>query len=206
MESEWLVYAKRLQALAATGLVYDAGPFDRERYAEIKHLSEEMMAKLVTLPVERVAALAPDTSRHPTPSMDVRGALFDGERVLLVREASTGRWTLPGGYAEIGLSATENIVKEMREEACVEVEAQRLYAVRHKAKGPFQPDVRDFYKFYFLCTRVGDEVPQAGPEVTAAGFFAIDDLPELDTNRTCQQDLERALHYLRNPGLQPLID
>lgn len=206
MENEWLTYAKRLQSLAATGLAYDAGQYDRERYAEIKAIAEEMMATLLSVPVERIAGLAPDGSRHPTPSMDVRGAVFEGERILLVREARTGGWTLPGGFAEIGLSAAENVVKEMREEACIEVAVRQLYAVRHKSKGPFDPDVRDFYKFYFLCERQGDELPQAGSEVTGAEFFALDELPELDTHRTVREDLERALAFHRDPSLQPLVD
>ncbi|MET0280492.1 MAG: NUDIX hydrolase [Steroidobacteraceae bacterium] len=206
MESEWLTHIKRLQALAATGLTYPTGVYDRERYEEIKAIAEQMLASLFAAPVGQIGELSPGTRAHPTPSLDVRGAVFDGERVLLVREGSTGRWTLPGGFAEIGLSAAENIIKEVREEACLEVAVQRLYAVRHKAKGPFRPDVRDFYKFYFLCRPLGSSAPQAGPEVTAAGYFALDALPELDTNRTCREDLERALAFHRDPALQPLID
>jgi ADP-ribose pyrophosphatase YjhB (NUDIX family) len=206
MENEWLAYAKRLQSLAATGLAYDAGQYDRERYAEIRTIAEEMMATLFAVPIERITALVPDARAHPTPSMDVRGAVVEGERILLVREARTGGWTLPGGFAEIGLSATENVVKEMREEACIEVAVKRLYAVRHKSKGPFSPDVRDFYKFYFLCERQGSEPPQAGPEVTAAAFFGLDELPQLDIHRTVREDLERALAFHRNPALHPLVD
>ncbi len=206
MESEWLTYIKRLQALAATGLTYPTGPYDGERYAEIKGIAEQMLARLAAAPIGQIVELSPGTQAHPTPSLDVRGAVFDGERILLVREGSTGRWTLPGGFAEIGLSAAENIIKEVREEACLEVAVQRLYAVRHKAKGPFNPDVRDFYKFYFLCERLDTGVPQAGPEVTAAGYFALDELPDLDNNRICREDLERALAFHRDPVLQPLID
>ncbi|WP_429574028.1 NUDIX domain-containing protein [Paraburkholderia sp. UCT70] len=76
--------------------------------------------------------------------IDVRGALIEDDRVLLVRERSTGRWASPGGFAEIGLSAAENVQKEFLEEACVKVVATNLYSMRHRAKGPFNPDPRDF--------------------------------------------------------------
>jgi ADP-ribose pyrophosphatase YjhB (NUDIX family) len=203
---DWLATAKRLQALAATGLTYGESAFDRERYEEIKAIADQMLATLFDAPIVRIAELAPDARRHPTPSIDVRGAVFDGERILLVQEASNGLWTLPGGFAEIGLSAAENVVKEIGEEAGITVAAQRLYAVRHKSKGPFRPDVRDFYKFYFLCEQLDAGAPQAGPEVTGAAFFAMDALPALCTGRNCLEDLERAFAFRRNPGRLPLID
>lgn len=206
MEDTWLGWAKRLQAIAATGLAYTEGPYDRERYTEIDAIAGQMLAALFSLPIERLAALAPDTTIYPTPKIDVRGAVIDGDRILLVREGVTGRWTLPGGFAEIGLSAAENVVKEIAEEACIDVAVDRLYAIRHKAKGPFLPDPRDFYKFYFLCSPTSDREPQPGPEVTGVGFFALDALPELCTDRIVAEDLERAFDYRRSPASLPLID
>lgn len=47
--------------------------------------------------------------------------------------------------------ASENIEKEIFEEAGIKVKATRLYAVRHKAKEEYDPDIRDFYKIFFLC-------------------------------------------------------
>jgi transposase InsO family protein len=54
---------------------------------------------------------------YATPKIDVRGAVIDDEKVLLVREKSDGLWTRPGGFADVGLSATENVIKEIREQA-----------------------------------------------------------------------------------------
>lgn len=206
MEAAWLAWAKRLQALASTGLAYTEGPFDRERYTEIQGIAARMLAMLFSVPIERMSALAPDTAMYPTPKIDVRGAVIEQDRILLVKEGATGRWTLPGGFAEIGLSASENIVKEIAEEACIDVDVDRLYAIRHKAKGPFPPDPRDFYKFYFLCTRTGDRQPMAGPEVTDVGWFAADALPDLCTDRIVAEDIERAFAFRGTPARLPLID
>lgn len=100
--------------------------------------------------------------------------------------------------AEIGLSSSENVIKEVSEEACIDVAVQTLYAVRHKAKGPFNPDVRDFYKLYFLCSRTSDSNPKPGPDVSETRFFSLDDLPELCTDRVVTEDIERAFSYLNS--------
>lgn len=206
MEDRWLGWAKRLQAIAATGQAFTEGPYDRERYAEIDAIARQMLAALFSVPIERLAALAPDATMYPTPKIDVRGAVIEDDRILLVREGVTGRWTLPGGFAEIGLSAAENVVKEIAEEACIDVAVDRLYALRHKAKGPFLPDPRDFYKFYFLCSRTSDREPRPGPEVIEVAFFAVDALPDLCTDRNVAEDLERAFDFRRSPTRQPLVD
>lgn len=206
MENEWLTYAKRLQAIAATGLAYGKNEYDIERYHEIGTIAQEMLARLFNLPIQRVGELAPDAKTYPTPKVDVRGAVIEDNQILLVREKNNGLWTLPGGFAEIGLSAAENVVKELREEASIDVIAKQLYSVRHKAKGPFKADLRDFYKFYFLCERVGANVPQAGPEVTDVAFFSIDALPELCTDRVVKEDIERAFDFHRTPKHEPLFD
>jgi hypothetical protein len=155
MEDQWLAYAKRLQAIASTGLFYSKDAFDRDRFQEIADIANGMLAELGNVPVERIASLVSDFAKgYMTPKVDVRGALIEDDRILLVREKSDERWTLPGGFADVGRSAAENVVKEMHEEAGLVVAARSLYSIRHKAKQPDAPDARDFYKLFFLCERL----------------------------------------------------
>jgi len=98
------------------------------------------------------------------------------------------------------------VVKEVSEEACIEVVAKRLYCLRHKSKGPFAPDLRDFYKLYFLCERVGNESPKPGPEVSDVGFFSLEALPELCTQRIVKEDLVRAFEFHRDPDRPAWFD
>ena len=129
MENTWLAQAKRLQALASTGLHFCTDDFERERLEEIAEIAHSMLAQLGNVPLERISGLVPDfAQRYSTPMIDVRGAVIDGERILLVREGTDGCWALPGGYADIGLSAAENIVKEIREEAGLTVTAVRYHS------------------------------------------------------------------------------
>lgn len=206
MENELLTYAKRLQALASTGLAYSKDVFDIERFEEINKIAAQIMSAQFSVPVTRIGELAADAKAHPTPRVDVRGAVIENNRILLVKERNNDRWTLPGGFAEIGFSPAENVVKEIKEEACIDVQVKRIYSLRHKAKGPFLPDVRDFYKIYFLCERIGEETPTPGPETSAAEFFAIDSLPNLCTDRTVEDDIIRAFELHRDSSRQPFFD
>lgn len=206
MENEWLTYAKRLQASALTGLAYAKGQYDIVRYEEIKEIADAMLSKLFMAPADRIAALAADAKNYVTPINDVRGAVIENDQILLVREGVTGLWTLPGGFADVGLSAAENVVKELAEEACIQVVAKQLYSVRHKAKAPFNPDVRDFYKFYFLCERITDALPKPGSEVSEVAFFPLERLPALCNDRIVEEDIQRAFSYHRSPGQSALFD
>jgi ADP-ribose pyrophosphatase YjhB (NUDIX family) len=59
--------------------------------------------------------------------------------ILLVREQCDGLWTLPGGFADVGLSPARNIEKEIHEEAGLRVSARRLFGVLHKAGSDYSP-------------------------------------------------------------------
>ena len=70
------------------------------------------------------------------PKVDVRAAVFDDDdRVLMVRETSDGgRWTLPGGWADVNRTAAQNAAKEALEESGFEVEPLKLAAVWERTK------------------------------------------------------------------------
>ncbi len=207
MNGRWLEYVKRLQAIAATGQHFTEHFYDRERYDEIALIAETMLSELAHEPVSRIRELVPSSEEgYATPKIDVRGAVLRNEQVLLIREAADGLWTLPGGYADVGLSAAENTVKEVREEACIEVRAKCLYAVHHKSKHAYDADVRDFYKFFFLCEQLDNAEPQAGPEALDVGYFPVSKLPPLSRGRTIEADVQLALTCANTPDFTVRFD
>ena len=200
MESTWLAWAKRLQSIASTGLHFSRDAFDQERYAEIAAIANGMLAALGNVPIERIEGLVGDfADGYATPKIDVRGAVLDGDRVLLVREARDGLWTLPGGYADVGISPSENVVKEVWEEAGIKVSAKGLYGLRHKARHAYAPDARDFYKLFFLCEQIDEAEPAPGLETSAAGFFRLDELPPLSRGKVIERDIAAAFDFRRDP-------
>ena len=205
-EFDWLRRARRLHALGATGLFYSKDEFSRERYQEIADIALEMLADVGNLPVEKVIDLFAEQPGYRTPKIEVRGALIVSNKILLVQEKSDGLWALPGGFADVGLSGGENVEKEISEEANLKVKVARLYAVRHKAKHEYSPDLRDFYKLNYLCEPVDNALPKVGLETADVGFFSLDSLPPLSRGRTIPLDLEQAFQAEANTHLPVFFD
>lgn len=200
MEPTWLTYAKRLQAIAATGLSYGPPEFDRERYEEVEAIARSMIADLGQVPLKALEGGLPDPAHgHVTPKVEVRGAVIRAGRILLVQEKADGLWTLPGGFADTGLSGAENVEKEIWEEATLRVRATRLYALRHKAKHGYTPDHREFYKLYYLCEALDESAPATGPETSDVGFFMPDELPPLSRGRVIEDSIAAAFAAHDNP-------
>src|SRR3981189_3065061 len=96
-----LEWARELQAIAQNGLTFSRDPFDRERYTQLQELAADMLSRELEIPAVRARALWEGERGYATPKVDVRGGVFDGDQVLLVRERSDGRRALPGGWGEV---------------------------------------------------------------------------------------------------------
>lgn len=145
---QWLGWAAELQSLAQAGLAYSGDPYDLERFERIRAISAEMVAHMSDIPVNKVRELFCEESGYQTPKIDTRAAVFKDNKILLVRE-NDGLWSLPGGWADVGISAAENAAKEVREEAGLEVEVERLIAVEDRAKHNRPVLAHSVYKLFF---------------------------------------------------------
>jgi len=193
-----LRWAQRLQAIAQTGLTYARDPFDRQRYEELREIAIEMAAEAgAAADAARVAFTSEDS--YPTPKVDVRAVVFRGEELLLVREARTGGWTLPGGWADVGDTPGGVAERETREESGYEVRARKLVAVFDKSRHEHPPSLYYTYKMLVLCELVGGEARESH-ETDGVGFFRRDALPELDTHRTTRGQLELAWAHRLDPA------
>ena len=112
---KWLEWLRTLTTVSQAGLAYSKDPFDRERYQQLVTLCSEIVATHATATPEQVAGALELEKGYPTPKVDVRAVVFDEGRVLMVRESSDGRWALPGGWADLGLSPSQVAVKEVKE-------------------------------------------------------------------------------------------
>jgi ADP-ribose pyrophosphatase YjhB (NUDIX family) len=205
-EPKWLLWARELQAIAQTGLSFSRDKYDLERYQRLRAIAVDMMAQGSGASMERVAALFEQDLGYPTPKVDVRGAVFQGNRILLVREISDGRWTLPGGWADVNQSARESVEREICEESGYEARAVKLAAVldaRHQGFSFQHP--YSIYKLFFVCELTGG-APRASLETSAVDFFALDGLPELSVGRTNKHQIERMFAHHREPQLATEFD
>ena len=200
MEPEWLRWAKELQAVAQIGLAYPSGShFDRERYERVREIAAEMMASCGGLDVGWLMGLFEREEGYATPKVDVRGVAFRGDKVLLVREAADGGWTLPGGWADVNESPKESVAREVLEESGFEARPLKLLAVYDRSKHAHAPAFPyHVYKLFILCELTGGEA-RASEETSDVGFFGEDELPELSVSRVTAAQLRRCFEHLRHP-------
>ena len=152
---KWLIWARTLQAEAQSGLAYAKNPFDIERYERMRDLSVEIMNEYSQAGADRVRKMFAGESGYQTPKVDVRGAVVEGGKILLVQEKlNDGRWSLPGGWADVGLSVRQNIEKEVREEAGLNARATRLVAIYDWLKSIHEAPF-SMYKIIMLCETDG---------------------------------------------------
>lgn len=201
----WLDWARRLQTIAQAGLTYTRDPFDRERFEQMNQIAAELIAHHTGDPVEHVHAILKVEAGYATPKVDVRAVVFREGKILLVREVSDGQWSLPGGWADIGESASEVAVRETREEAGYEVRATKLLAVLDKAKHDHPPQLWYVYKLFFRCELLGG-APAANHEIVEVGWFARDALPPLSLHRNTPAQIDRLFEYEAHPELPTDFD
>ena len=188
MNEKLLDWAVKLQALAQAGLYYGRDPFDRERYERIRDLAAEMLAFQTELPPEKVRELFCSETGYQTPKLDTRAAVFRDSRILLVRE-NDGLWSLPGGWVDAELSVGESAVKEVREEAGLEVELERVIAVQDRETHHQPRYAWKICKVFVLCRLLGGAF-QPNSETTESGWFTLDQLPPLAEAKNTREQLE----------------
>lgn len=207
-EPDWLTWTRELQAIAQTGLAFVRDPYDRERYEMLRSLASRIMAAHTASPAERIEALFAGESGYATPKIDVRGAAFDGHgRLLMVREVvDGGRWTLPGGWADVNLTAAENVIKEMREESGFEVRVRKLAAVWDRTRQGHPASAFSCCKMFFICDIVGGTA-ETSLETSEVGWFGEDELPEdLSLGRVLPGQIRRMFAHARDPALPTDFD
>jgi ADP-ribose pyrophosphatase YjhB (NUDIX family) len=199
--------ARRLRAIAQTGLAYTKDPYDRQRFDEVAAIAAELLARLTGEPIPRIDAMYLHEKGYPTPKVDVRAGVFreDGH-ILLVREASDGRWALPGGWADEQETPRQACEREVLEESGHVVRALKLAALKDRTVHPYAPArLEHVYKLLFVCEWQSRVAHVAG-ETTAAAFFARDALPELSQGRTLAGDIELLWRHRCQPALPCYFD
>lgn len=121
------------------------------------------------LPSEKVKELFCNETGYQTPKLDTRAAIFEHGKILLVRE-NTGKWSLPGGWVDVNVSVKENTVKEVKEEAGLDVTADRIIAVQDRAKHNFPVYAYGICKIFVLCSVVGGQFAE-NIETTGSAYF-----------------------------------
>jgi ADP-ribose pyrophosphatase YjhB (NUDIX family) len=202
----WLTWTKRLQAIAQTGLTFTQDHYDRERYEQLRAIAAEMMAAGSGMPdSEKILNLFRGEYGYATPKIEVRGAVVRQGQILLVREREDGGWTMPGGWADVGESPTEMVVREVKEESGFDVAPRKLAALFDRNKHPHPPIATHAYKLYFLCELIGGEA-RPSFETPEVRFFPRHELPPLSAPRITEYQIDHMFEHAAHPEWPTTFD
>lgn len=191
----WLQWAIELQSLAQAGLTYGKDVYDKERYERIREISAEIIAHMSDIPTETVKNLFCSETGYQTPKLDTRAAIFKEDKILLVRE-NNGTWSLPGGWCDVNVSIGENTIKEVKEEAGLDVVAESIIAVQDRAKHNLPIYAYGVCKVFLLCSAIGGSF-QENIETTGFDYFAEDNLPSLATEKNNEEQINMCFDAYR---------
>ena len=188
--NELLNEIKRLKAITEVGLLYSKNEYDKERYVELQQISFRLLSHLTELSIEELKLMFPAAKDYPTAKVDIRGLMISNDnKILLVKESLDGKWSLPGGWGDIGYSPKETIVKEFKEETGLDVIPERLLAVFDKKMHAHPAQPFYVYKMVFYCKQLSAEITK-GFDILDVQYFAIDALPELSEDRVLKSQIE----------------
>ena len=189
---------RSLHALSRTGLHFCRDEYDRERYEQIERIAAELLAAGAGLAAGELRHDWACETGYVTPKIEVRGAVFravDG-KVLLVREAAEGLWTLPGGWADVNDSPSGAVRREIEQEAGFRTRVLKLAALYDRNAHGHTPSVFHSWKAFFVCEIEGGAA-RGSYETDAVEFFDPQALPPMSLGRcTAQQVLRMRQHWL----------
>jgi len=185
-----------IQAISQTGLTFTKNEFDIERYERLTEISAELAALYTNIKSTNIKEIFSLEKGYATPKVDVRAFVLKDDKVLLVKERSDGLWTLPGGFADVGETPSQAVIRETKEESGFDVEVIRLLALWDKLKHDHPLHWPHIYKCFFHCEHISGKALE-NLEISAIDFFDIDKIPQLSTPRVTNKQLLDLYKFVR---------
>ena len=190
-------WAMKLQSLAQAGLTYGKDRFDLERYQEIRTISAEMMSWKSDMPLKKVKSLFCIEIGYQTPKISTRAAIFKNQKILLVQE-NDGTWSIPGGWCEVNLSVKENCIKEVKEEAGIDIEVEKVIALHSLSKHSSKEYPYGVLEIFFLCKPKEGHFEQ-NIETIDSKYFGINELPNMSSDKGSKEQALMCFKALNDP-------
>ena len=177
-------FVQRITAIARTGLAFSPHGFDAERYEELLReaarlnilLSEEAPDAAAELFREWRESVGRGYDGYVTAAVGCGAIVFNSKDQILMIKRPNGRWFYPTGFCDVGVSAAENVAREVREETGLTVTPLRLIGVTDSLK--LGSPARHLYSILFYCRLDGGEIQPHPLEALEVGFFPLDRIPE----------------------------
>lgn len=204
MDNKLLEWAIELQSIAQGGLYYCKDKFDIERFERIREISAEMISLQSDIPLEKVKDLFCNEIGYQTPKLDTRAAIFKNNKILLVEE-SNGTWSLPDVWVDVDLSIKENTIKEVKEEAGLNVTADMIIAVQDREKHNLPVYAYKVCKVFVLCSLIDGEFKK-NIETIKSDYFSLDNVPLLATEKNNKEQIKMCFEAYQSTNWKTLFD
>lgn len=194
---DWLPFVQSIQAIAQTGISYAKDIYDKERYQEILDIVSKKYANITGAESAKVKAALFNEIGYATPKICVRGLCIKDNKILLVKEREEGLWSLPGGWADVNLSPTESLLKEIKEETGYNANVLRMLAFWDKRMHEHPPHWPHTYlAFYHFEVVSGSRTTSY--EISEIEYFDLAELPDLSTHRVTQAQIQTLISIIKN--------
>lgn len=201
---KWLQWAVELQSLAQAGIFYGKDAFDKERYERIREIAAEMISHKTDIPTDKIKNLFCNEIGYQTPKIDCRAVVFQNDKILLVQEKN-GTWSLPGGWVDVNVSVKENVVKEVKEEAGLDVTADMVIAVQDREKHNLPVYAYKVCKIFVLCSAIGGEF-NSNIETISSNYFGMNELPILATEKNNEEQIKMCFEAYQSENWKTFFD
>ena len=202
---KWLKLAMEIQALAQDGLAYANNNYDIERYNRLREISAEMISLKTDLSLDKVKDLFCNEEGYQTPKLDTRAAIFKDNKILLVHE-NNDTWSLPGGWVDVLESIYSNTVKEVYEEAGLEVIPDKIIAIQDRNKHNTPIYAYGICKVFVLCNLKGGSFKE-NIETIEIKYFPYDELPKnLANEKNTKEQIKMCFDALNNDNWKVVFD
>ena len=196
----------KLQSIAQAGLTYSTDPYDRLRFKEILDLSSNILSNGDINQENFIKEIFDKEYSYPTPKIGVLAAIFKDNKIMLVQEKDNHKWSLPGGWADVGDSPRQSILKEIREETNLDVNIIKFAALLDRNKYLEIPMWPSVYKCFFICQIKSGEAKCDNLETIALDFYNKNNLPELSLDRVTYSQIMLMFDHYNNPELPTSYD
>jgi ADP-ribose pyrophosphatase YjhB (NUDIX family) len=205
MNNKWLKWATELQSIAQAGLTFSENQYDLDRYQKIRDLSVDILHEYTDMDHNKIRDLFASETGYQTPKVDIRAAVFKEGKILLVNEKIDGKWSLPGGWADVNSSVSESAIRECFEEAGAVVKPKRIVAI-HLANRHNNHDFPfTIYKIFVECELIEYRFAN-NTETLGSDFFSLEKLPELSTERNTSEQIKMCFDAKKCKVFETIFD
>ncbi|HEX2974407.1 MAG TPA: NUDIX hydrolase [Bacteroidales bacterium] len=205
MKTRWLEWVAELQSIAQSGLTFTQNPYDIDRYQKIRTLAVNILHEYTEIDHEKIRTLFASETGYQTPKVDIRAAVFNNDKILMVREKIDGKWSLPGGWADVNTTISESAVRECLEEAGAVVKPKRIIAIHTADRHNDFPYPWTIYKVFVECEFIKMEFLE-NTETLGSGFFGRNELPELSTERNNMEQMSMCFESKGHQLFETIFD